>query len=140
MPHIQLLDSPNRDTGQHLPPNSVVTNAETGKLLVSHLRCADTFWLRLAGLIPTGNLPKGHGLLLTPCTSIHTFLMKYPIDVAYLDSNFVVVRAFHNVKPWRALPSADRTKHVLEIPPATLASTGTLVGHKLEISSGIDTA
>lgn len=140
MPHIQLLDSHDQDTGPRLTPNCVVLNTETGKLLVSHLRYADTFWLRLAGLIPTGNLPKGHGLLLTPCTSIHTFLMKYPIDVACLDSDFVVIRVFPNVKPWRILPAVAGTRHVLEVPRATLADSGTLVGHRLQVLPGIDTA
>ena len=66
--------------------------------------------------------------------------MKYPIDVAYLDSDFVIVRVFSSVKPWRILPAVGGTRHVLEMPPATLADTSTLVGHRLEISPGIDTA
>lgn len=66
--------------------------------------------------------------------------MKYPIDVAYLDSDLVVVRVFPNVKPWRVLPAVAGTRHVLEVPRATLADSGTLVGHKLQVLPGIDTA
>lgn len=132
MPQSQHLDS--QPSGSVPLAASVVTNVDTGRVLVFHLRRADTFWLRLKGLIPTGNLHASHGLLLTPCKSIHTFFMKYPIDVAYLNSGLVVVGTFFGVKPWRILPAVRGTKHVLEMPKGTLANTGTLIGHKLELS------
>lgn len=110
-----------------------VRNVDTDKVLVYCLKHADTFWLRLAGLIPSRGLDPGHGLLLTPCASIHTFFMGYPIDVVYLDPDFTVVGAFSRVKPWRILPAVPGTGHVLEIPAGVLADTGTLVGHTLEV-------
>ncbi len=115
----------------------LVRNLNTGKVLVSYLHVADTFWSRLTGLTPTRSLPQGHGLLLTPCSSVHTLFMKYSIDVAYLNSNLTVVRAFPHIKPWRALPVVPGTKHVLEMPRGTLTDTQTQVGDRLEIRLAI---
>lgn len=41
------------------------------------------------------------GLLIKPCSSIHTFFMDYPIGVLYLDKNGVVLKVVHELKPWR---------------------------------------
>ena len=41
-------------------------------------------WERLRGLLGRAPLGRDEGLLLEPCGSIHTFLMRYPIDVVYL--------------------------------------------------------
>jgi uncharacterized protein len=80
------------------------------------------------------NFTIGDGLLIVPCHGVHTFAMNFPIDVAYLDSNNVVVHIERSLGPWRIAPVSRKTSSVLELPAKTLASTGTEVGDAIEIS------
>ena len=57
--------------------------------LARHLRIADTHWSRFCGLMGTeaGSFPAGQGLWIVPSRGVHTFAMRFPIDVIYLDSD-----------------------------------------------------
>jgi uncharacterized membrane protein (UPF0127 family) len=58
-----------------------------------------TFRARLFGLaaMSPADLPSGHALLLRPCASVHTFGMRFPIDVAFADSAGTVLRVIRGV-------------------------------------------
>lgn len=65
---------------------------------------AGSFWDRLKGLMGKDRLAQGEGLLLEPCSSIHTFFMRFPIDVAYLrqeGANYKVLAIRRDFRPWR---------------------------------------
>ncbi|MGE4234488.1 MAG: DUF192 domain-containing protein [Bacteriovoracia bacterium] len=73
---------------------------KTDQLLISeNCETADTFFSRFRGLM--GRDSAGGGLLLQSCNSIHTFFMKIPIDVIYLDKDLKVLKVVHSMKPWR---------------------------------------
>ena len=62
---------------------------------------AETFAQRAVGLIGRRNLPPGTGMLITRCNCVHTFFMRFPIDVTFLDRHGKVIRLVRNVRPWR---------------------------------------
>lgn len=62
---------------------------------------ADTFWKRAIGLMGRKDMPDNEGLLLSPCRSIHTFFMRFPIDLVWLDGAMNIVKVDRNVQPWR---------------------------------------
>ena len=97
---------------------------------------ADTHWSRLRGLMGTaaGKFSAGFGLWIVPSHGVHTFAMRFPIDVIYLDEDRVVVHVEHGLKPWRVAPVRWRAASVLELPAATLRPTGTSLGDEIEIS------
>jgi uncharacterized membrane protein (UPF0127 family) len=78
-----------------------LVDAETGAVVVENLEIADTFWSRFKGLQFRRQLPPNTGLLLIPCSSIHTFWMRFAIDVAYLDKQGQVLDVRTNLRPWR---------------------------------------
>ena len=79
-------------------------------------RFARSFWERLRGLLATRpECLDGGVLCLEPCSSIHTFGLGYPIDVAFLDECGIVVAARRRLRPWRTL-RAPRAACVLERP------------------------
>ncbi|TML60208.1 MAG: DUF192 domain-containing protein, partial [Actinobacteria bacterium] len=55
----------------------------------------------MKGLLGRTSLPDGEGLLLKPCGSVHTFFMRFPIDVVFLDRELSVVAVSAEVAPWR---------------------------------------
>jgi uncharacterized membrane protein (UPF0127 family) len=75
---------------------------------------AHSFFQRLAGLMGKASPPAG-GLLLSPCSSIHTFFMRFAIDAVFLDSENKVIKLVSDLHPWRiaVVPKAHRT---LELP------------------------
>jgi hypothetical protein len=73
------------------------------------------------------------GLVLDRCGSIHTFFMRMPIDVVYLDRQGTVLRADPAVPPWRVGPIVRRARTVLELPVGTIARTGTQPGDSVTL-------
>jgi uncharacterized membrane protein (UPF0127 family) len=60
---------------------------------------------RLLGLalLPRGAVPRGHALLIPDCRSVHTFGMRFPIDVVFLDERGRTLRVERGVKRRRVL-------------------------------------
>ena len=91
---------------------------------------ADTSEKRRTGLLKHERLAPGEGLWIVPCESVHTFFMKFAIDLVYLDKQKKVKKIRHAVGPWRM--SACFSAHsVLELPAGTLKETGTEPGDEL---------
>ena len=76
------------------------------------LRVANTFWLRLRGLIGETD-PERLSLLIPNCSAVHTFFMRVPIDIQFLDAEGKVLQTVH-ARPWRVYAGPPRTDAVLE--------------------------
>ena len=95
-----------------------------GREVAAHVEEAGTFLRRGMGLMFRRELPAGHGLAITPCNSIHMFFMRFPLDVAFLDREGSVVRAYHGIRPWRATRIVRGAKTAVELPAGSLAAAG----------------
>jgi uncharacterized membrane protein (UPF0127 family) len=108
----------------------LVRNDTRSTVLARAAELADTSAKRRTGLLRHERLERGEGLWIVPCESVHTFFMKFPIDLVYLDRRRTVRKVRHAVPAWRL--SACLTAHsVLELPAGTVAETGTAVGDVL---------
>lgn len=94
---------------------------KTGEVICQNVRIAERFDERLLGLMFSKDLEKENGLLISPCNSIHTFFMRYPIDIVFMDKNFKVVKAIYNIKPWRMTLMYWRATQVLEMKAGALS-------------------
>ena len=94
---------------------------------------ADTSAKRRTGLLKRERLEPGEGLWIVPCESVHTFFMKFPIDLVYLDRNRKVRKVRNAVAPWR-LSACLLAHSVIELPAGTAAETGTQPGDELAIN------
>lgn len=111
-----------------------VTNPVRSSVLATRLEVADTGPKRNKGLLGRDRLVEGGGLWIVPCESVHTFFMRFPIDLVYLDRNFKVKKVRSAVGPWRL--SACLSAHsILELPAGTIRETQTQAGDSLEFSS-----
>jgi uncharacterized membrane protein (UPF0127 family) len=119
-------------------PAGYALNRTRHTYLARHLRVAETHWSRFRGLMcsDASAFPAGQGLWIVPSRGVHTFAMRFPIDVVYLDGDKVVVYLEENLKPWRLAPVRLRAVSVLELPGNTLSSTQTAIGDKIEIARG----
>jgi uncharacterized protein len=96
---------------------------------------ADTFFKRFIGLMFRTGLPEGSALLLKPCNSIHTFFMRFTIDVIYIDRNNTIVRIRRGLRPWRVTAPVKGAASVIEFLAGTAAVKSSEQGDQLEIKS-----
>ena len=108
------------------------TNRTTGQTLAGNLLMAETPMSRTRGLLGRNGLPEGEGLLLRPCLGVHTFFMKFPIDLVFLDRRNRVVAAVKDLKPHRMTGLVRSASSVLELPAGTVEASGTCVGNEIE--------
>lgn len=92
--------------------------------ILSSVKVADTFLSRLIGLLSRSGIGVGEGLLITPCASIHTFFMRFTIDVIFLDNTNKVLGFSSSVKPNRVRFAPRGTHSVLEVAEGNVIRTG----------------
>jgi uncharacterized membrane protein (UPF0127 family) len=109
----------------------VITNATRGTTLANRGWRAAKALARMKGLLGRSGLEAGEGIHIEPCNSIHTFFMRFAIDVLFLDREGKVLRAFEALPPWRVTRVYARARSVVELPPGTLAATGTYEGDQV---------
>ncbi|WP_282109890.1 DUF192 domain-containing protein [Shewanella algicola] len=85
---------------------------------------------RLKGLLGQRSLTMQQGLLIAPCNSVHTFGMKFDIDVVFLDKNNKVVKIKTSVKPAR-MTSCFGSKKVLELASGSAEYNNISIGDSL---------
>ena len=108
-----------------------VKNQTQGRPLITRGELAETFWTRFRGLMARPSLEEGEGLVLKGDKSIHTFFMKFPIDVVYVDQAGRVVRVDPAMMPNRIGPIVLEASYILELPVGVIQATGTTVGDQL---------
>ena len=86
-----------------------------GRWIARRMRIACSFKHRLIGLLRSKALAEDEALMLSPGGSIHTFGMRYPIDVAFLDRQLKILRLAPHLPPWRICYAPSKTKHVVEL-------------------------
>ena len=111
-----------------------VSNLTRNTVLAACMEVADSAATRNKGLLGRERLSAGEGLWLIPCASLHTFWMRFPIDLIYLDRKKRIRKLVCEVRPWRM--SCCLTAHsVLELPSGTIRGTQLQLGDTLVFSA-----
>jgi uncharacterized protein len=110
-------------------------NRDTGSLIATSVKQANTFFTRLRGLMFTASLKAETALHITPCRSVHTFFMKYPIDVVYLDALGIVVGFDERLEPNRLGTIFSEARSVVELPAGRIREARICIGHLLEFQT-----
>lgn len=105
-------------------------NDTKGNEPLTQVHLANGIWTRFRGLMFVGRLAAGEGLLIDPCTSVHTMFMRMAIDVVFLDRTNRVVKIAHDLKPYR-FSIAKGARRVLEISAGCARSLRIEVGDEL---------
>jgi uncharacterized membrane protein (UPF0127 family) len=104
----------------------------TGQIVADKVKIARDFKSRSVGLLNRDSLGPDEGLLIKPCNSIHTFFMKFPIDVVYLDRKGKVLKIKHSLAPWR-LSNCPFGYMTLELCKNRIIATGIKQGDIIKI-------
>jgi uncharacterized membrane protein (UPF0127 family) len=103
---------------------------DDGRVVCESCVRADRAFSRAKGLLGRSELPRGEGILLRPAPSIHTFFMRFPIDVVFLDEEGHVLRVAADVVPWRAA-ACRGARAVLELAAGECERRGVRAGGRL---------
>ena len=109
-------------------------NLRNGKELSNSVAVADSLLKRMKGLLGKKEMLNGEALWIKPCISIHTFFMKFPIDVVFLNKKNRVIATISNLQPNRIARFYLQAISVLELPAGVLKATDTRVGDEIEIA------
>ena len=103
--------------------------------LATELMIARSHWTRFRGLMATdaSRFCKGQGLWISPSHGVHTFAMRFPIDVVYLDQARMVIHVQEELKPWRLAAVRIQAASVLELPVGTIHDSQTTLGDQVDI-------
>src|SRR5215212_4020273 len=113
-----------------MAPRIVIVTRADGASVCESCRLAATFTSRLRGLLGVKQLEAGHGVLIRPANSVHTFFMRFAIDVVFLDRSGSVLRLVPNLRPWR-VAFGRGARETLELRAGEAGARGIRVGDRL---------
>jgi uncharacterized membrane protein (UPF0127 family) len=103
-----------------------------GRTLIPTCRVATDFFSRFMGLMGRSSIGADEALVFPRCNSIHTFFMRFPIDVVMVDAQGKVVDVIAHLGPWRMLLPRWNAKHVIELRADRSRELGIVPGTQLE--------
>lgn len=108
--------------------------------IASDVRVAKSFFSRAKGLLGEREISRGSALWIqgsrfAGCNSIHTWFMRFPIDVIFVDRDLVVRSTHHGLGPWRMTAPVRGARSVFELPSGTLRDVPVEIGDQLYVGA-----
>lgn len=91
---------------------------------------AEKYFERLKGLLGKKSIPQNTGLLIRPCRQVHTYFMKFTIDVVFIDKQNKIIH-METLKPFKVSKYVWKAKAVIEFPEGTIAEKQFKIGDLL---------
>jgi uncharacterized protein len=99
----------------------------------TRIAVANTCLARLIGLLGRKGLEPNSGLWIQPSSGVHTFGMRFPIDVVALDRKLCVCAVWPKLRPWRISGVSWRIHSVIELPAGSIERARIQRGDQLEV-------
>jgi uncharacterized membrane protein (UPF0127 family) len=109
-------------------------DSRTGRVIAATVAGAFDSATRNKGLLGRDSMTPGSAIVIAPTSAIHTWFMRFDIDVAFVDRDGRIMKTRHNLRPWRVF-GAFRAFAAIELPAGTLASAGVEPGDTLKVDS-----
>jgi len=116
------------------PGAPALSNVRNGQVVARTILTAFDSASRRQGLLGRGGLDEGSALIIAPCSAIHTFSMRFAIDVLFVLKDGRVLKARSNVRPGR-IAAALRAFAVVELPAGAIERRGTRAGDQLRVGA-----
>jgi uncharacterized membrane protein (UPF0127 family) len=113
-------------------PASAVVNTRSKHALATTVELARTSETRRRGLLGRDSLAPSTALVIAPCSAIHTFFMRFAIDVVFIDRQGRVLKIVRRLRPWRVAASL-RAYATIEMAAGSAALDGLSIGDSLAL-------
>jgi uncharacterized protein len=110
----------------------VLRNLRTGRIVANRLLPAFESQTRRTGLLKHTSLDDGEAMIIAPTNAVHTWFMKFDIDIAFVTRDGRVLKARDTVRPWR-MTGALGGYAVIEMKAGSFSAADTVRGDRLEI-------
>ena len=110
-----------------------ISNKSKNTILAKEVIVADTLFKRIKGLLGKKTFQQGQALIIEPCNSIHTFFMRFSIDVLFVDKENKVIAAISALASFRLSPIYFKAALVVELPTGTIQATSTQINDLLTL-------
>ena len=114
-----------------------LVNERTGALLASEIETAFDSATRRKGLLGRSELPAGQALVLAPCNAIHTFRMRFPIDVIFVTRDGVITKIVKRLGAWRMAASFSAFA-TIELRAGAVGDQALTVGDRIALRTAIN--
>lgn len=113
------------------PDRFALRNRRHGRLIARTIEAAFDSATRRRGLLGRDAMIEGSAMIIAPCQAIHTFGMRFTIDVIFANKNGTVVKCCPAVRPGRLAGSLSAFA-VIELPAGAIARSDTRVDDAIE--------
>jgi uncharacterized membrane protein (UPF0127 family) len=114
----------------------VLRNTSNAQVVAASVELALTRAARRRGLLGRDGLETGRAMLIAPCSSIHTWFMRFSIDVIFVARDGRVLKTRAAMPPWR-LAVAPGAYAVVELPAGAIAKSRVGIGDRLELADSL---
>ena len=114
------------------PSDAAIVIDRTGRVLASAVELAVTSETRRKGLLGRDSLDPSVAMIIAPCSAVHTFFMRFNIDVVFVDRSGRVLKISRDVRAWR-MAAAARAYAVVELNGGSANRAGLEVGDQLSL-------
>ena len=115
------------------PTEARIANTTRGTVIATHARFAVKGRERTRGLLGRDSMAAGEALAFPGCRQVHTFGMKFAIDVLFLDKACRTVKCVSGLAPGHLSPWVCKARTAIELPAGTLETTRTQQWDVIEI-------
>lgn len=112
-----------------------LTSRDSGRILASRVLPAFDSETRRTGLLKHTSLDPGVAMVIAPTNAIHTFFMKFPIDVAFIAKDGRILKICANLPAWR-MAAAWGGYAVAEMAAGSFAAANIAAGDTLCVTPG----
>jgi uncharacterized membrane protein (UPF0127 family) len=109
-------------------------NSRSGAVIASSVELAMTSAERRRGLLGRDSMAPDSAIVITRCNAVHTFWMRFAIDVAFVDSSGTVKKIVEGLIPWRIAGTLFAST-VIEFPAGTLKGGVLQVGDRVFLTA-----
>ena len=109
-----------------------LVNARTGQVIASQPTAAVDSASRRTGLLKHESMPEGFALIIAPCNAVHTFGMRFAIDLLFVARNGTVLKVCHAV-PRRRIAVSWRAFATIELAAGTLTQSPAEAGDSVAL-------
>ncbi len=113
----------------------ILRHMRSNAVLASNILEARSFLARGWGLLGHSSLPMDTTMWIDPCNNIHTWFMKFSLDVIFVDRHLVVQKCIKDLKPFHIVWPIWKAQSVFEFQAGALSNIEIHTGDQLHVGS-----
>lgn len=108
-----------------------ISNLRNGRIVANDARVARSIISRIIGVIGQREFASGTALVIPGCRQVHTFFVRFPIDLVFTDKHSTVIQVLADVSPCCMTGYYLKATQVIELPAGSVSAFAIRQGDRL---------